>query len=76
MVSRRTFLQTGVAGLAAVATRNLAAQTATATPPVIDMHVHLIRRMTQAPVEPKIFHDNPLFSHWTWHEFNGDLYVQ
>jgi len=74
MVSRRHALKLGLASLGAVATRSAWGQPPSA--PVIDMHVHLIRRMAKPPVEPKVFHDNPLVNHWTWHEFNGDLYVQ
>jgi predicted TIM-barrel fold metal-dependent hydrolase len=74
MLSRRDFLSAGLAGVAATMTRPLWAQPSPT--PVIDMHVHLIRRMSKPPLEPKVFHDNPLVSHWTWHEFNGDLYVQ
>lgn len=76
MLSRRAFLRTGAAGIAALTARDVFGQSTAPAVPVIDMHVHLIRKMTHAPMEPKVFHDNPLVSHWTWHEFNGDLYVQ
>jgi predicted TIM-barrel fold metal-dependent hydrolase len=72
MFSRRRFLRTGAAAVGALATRGAWAQDQPGQTEVIDMHVHLLRKMSA----PFIYRDNPLVSHWTWHEHNGDLFVQ
>lgn len=73
MITRRSFLKAGAVASGSLATRGVFAQAP--SPPrteVIDMHVHLIRKMKA----PFIYRDNPLVSHWTWHEHGGDLFVQ
>lgn len=44
--------------------------------PIIDMHTHLLKQVRPPlPRDPDL-RANPLTSHYTWHEHNGDLLVQ
>jgi predicted TIM-barrel fold metal-dependent hydrolase len=73
MISRRGFLEATLAATGALSTRTLFSQTPGGQKTeVIDMHVHLIRKLRS----PFLYRENPLVSHWTWHEHNGDLLVQ
>lgn len=77
MVSRRRFLQTTAVAAGALATRSFSGEQGRQNKtPIIDMHVHFIRKLASAPIYVPGFKDNPLVSHWTWHEHSGDLYVQ
>jgi len=78
VITRRQFLESTAATAGALATRPLwgAQANPARKPPVIDMHVHLIRKLDSAPIYTPGFKDNPLVSHWTWHEHSGDLLVQ
>jgi predicted TIM-barrel fold metal-dependent hydrolase len=69
MNSRRGFLRLTAATVGSFAARNIWAQSDETETPIVDMHVHLIRKMFSSA-------ENPLVSHWTWHEYNGDLLVQ
>ena len=75
MVSRRRFIEVGAAAVGALATRSLFAQEEKKIE-VVDMHVHFMRKLSSPPIYAPGFKDNPLVSHWTWHEHNGDLLVQ
>ena len=74
MSSRRWILKTTVATIASLAARRLFGQEPGAE--VIDMHVHFVRKLTTPQGRHPEIRDNPLVSHWTWHEHNGDLLVQ
>jgi predicted TIM-barrel fold metal-dependent hydrolase len=42
---------------------------------IIDMHTHLLKRVNPPLQRDKEFRENPLTSHYTWHEYNGDLLI-
>ncbi|HSF15810.1 MAG TPA: amidohydrolase family protein [Vicinamibacteria bacterium] len=75
MLSRRRFIELSAASAGALALRGLASAQEERTP-VIDMHVHFLRKVASPPLYAPGLKDNPLVSHWTWHEHNGDLLVQ
>ncbi len=65
--SRRAFLQRSSAFVAALATAGRSQVEAAETRSVvIDCHVHLVR---------KAFPTRGLDAHYSWHEYNGDLFV-
>ena len=74
MSSRRRFLKTTAATIGALAAGRLFGQESRTE--VVDMHVHFIRKLTSPQGRHPEIRDNPLLSHWTWHEHNGDLLVQ
>lgn len=75
MISRRSFLAFSAAAAGAMASRSLFSAQSDETP-VIDMHVHFMRKVAAPPLYAPALKDNPLVSHWTWHEHNGDLLTQ
>ena len=44
--------------------------------PIIDMHTHLLKQVRPPLPQDPDLRANPLTSHYTWHEHNGDLLVQ
>lgn len=74
MHSRRQFLKTTAAAVGSLTAQHLYGQPSRTE--VIDMHVHFIRKLTTPQGRHPEIRDNPLISHWTWHEHNGDLLVQ
>ena len=76
MISRRRFLGVSAAAFGSLTTRALWGQEEEKKTQVIDMHVHFLRKLSSPPIYAPGFSDNPLVSHWTWHEHNGDLLTQ
>src|SRR5688572_19304014 len=80
-MNRREFLNLGISG-------GLTLSGALAPPPVqaqmfqkpdwriIDMHTHLLQQVRPPLPRNADLRANPLTSHYTWHEHNGDLLVQ
>ncbi len=80
-VNRRDFLRISI-GAGAAASGMLKVSSARAQMfqkpdwRIIDMHTHLLRRVRPPLSRDVDMRANPLTSHYTWHEHNGDLLVQ
>ncbi len=80
-VNRRDFLRISI-GAGAAASGMLKVSSARAQMfqkpdwRIIDMHTHLLRRVRPPLSRDLDMRANPLTSHYTWHEHNGDLLVQ
>ncbi len=79
-LNRRDFLRFSIATGAAASGILEAGSAAAQTFPkpdwrIIDMHTHLLRQVRPPLPRTPVLRDNPLTSHYTWHEHNGDLLV-